>query len=233
MTDFKQNTWFYVGNFVNLWRFEKILNNLYTNLMENAKLKELTEHLYGEGLEKGRAEADRLVAEAQASAAKILAEAKAEAAKIVKQAEDKAADTAKNSMTEISLAGKQALAKIKNEIADAIIAKSVNAGVAEAVVDAAFVKQLLLAVAAAWNSGAKVELKAMLPAALEAEFSKVFEASAKELLAAGIEVGYSKDVRNGFKVGQKDGGYYIAFTDESFAALMQEYLREKVSKLLF
>ncbi|MBQ6870726.1 MAG: hypothetical protein IJO17_09730 [Alistipes sp.] len=110
--------------------------------MENAKLKELTERLYGEGLEKGRAEADRLVAEAQASAAKILAEAKAEAAKIVKQAEDKAADTAKNSMTEISLAGKQALAKIKNEIADAIIAKSVNAGVAEAVVDAAFVKQL-------------------------------------------------------------------------------------------
>lgn len=233
MTDFKENAWFSVGNFVNLWRFEKILNNLYTNLMENAKLKELTERLYGEGLEKGRAEADRLVAEAQASAAKILAEAKAEAAKIVKQAEDKAADTAKNSMTEISLAGKQALAKIKNEIADAIIAKSVNAGVAEAVVDAAFVKQLLLAVAAAWNSGAKVELKAMLPAALEAEFSKVFEASAKELLAAGIEVGYSKDVRNGFKVGQKDGGYYIAFTDESFAALMQEYLREKVSKLLF
>lgn len=233
MTDFKQNTWFSVGNFVNLWRFEKILNNLYTNLMENAKLKELTERLYGEGLEKGRAEADRLVAEAQASAAKILAEAKAEAAKIVKQAEDKAADTAKNSMTEISLAGKQALAKIKNEIADAIIAKSVNAGVAEAVVDAAFVKQLLLAVAAAWNSGAKVELKAMLPAALEAEFSKVFEASAKELLAAGVEVGYSKDVRNGFKVGQKDGGYYIAFTEESFAALMQEYLREKVSKLLF
>lgn len=233
MTDFKENAWFSVGNFVNLWRFEKILNNLYTNLMENAKLKELTERLYGEGLEKGRAEADRLVAEAQASAAKILAEAKAEAAKIVKQAEDKAADTAKNSMTEISLAGKQALAKIKNEIADAIIAKSVNAGVAEAVVDAAFVKQLLLAVAAAWNSGAKVELKAMLPAALETEFSKVFEASAKELLAAGIEVGYSKDVRNGFKVGQKDGGYYIAFTDESFAALMQEYLREKVSKLLF
>ena len=217
-----------------MWRFEKILNNSYKiHTMENAKLKELTDRLYGEGLEKGRAEADRLVAEAEAAAAKIVADAKAEAAKIVKEAEGKAADTAKNSMTEISLAGKQALAKIKNEIADAIIAKSVNAGVAQAVVDAAFVKELLLAVAAAWNGGAKVELKAMLPAALEAEFSKVFEASAKELLAAGIEVGCSNTVRNGFKVGQKDGGYYIAFTDESFAALMQEYLREKVAKLLF
>ena len=201
--------------------------------MENIKLKELTDRLYGEGLEKRRAEADRLVADAQAAAAKIVADAKAEAAKIVKEAEGKAADTAKNSMTEISLAGKQALAKIKNEIADAIIAKSVTAGVSAAVVDAEFVKKLLLAVAAAWNGGAKVELKAMLPAALEAEFSKAFEASANELLSAGIEVGYSKDVRNGFKVGQKDDGYYIAFTDESFAALMHEYLREKVSKLLF
>ena len=188
----------------------------------NLKLKELTERLYGEGLEKGRAEADRLVADA-----------KAEAAKIVKEAETKAADTAKNSMTEIALAGKQALAKIKNEIADAIIAKCVNEGVSAVVVEPAFIEQMLLAVAAAWNGGAKVELKAMLPVALEEKFSASFEASAKKLLAAGIEVGYSKDVRNGFKVGQKDGGYYISFTDDSFAALMQEYLREKVSKLLF
>ena len=200
--------------------------------MENTKLKELTERLYGEGLEKGRAEAERLVAEATATAAKIIADAKAEAAKIVKEAETKAADTAKNSMTEISLAGKQALAKIKTEIADAIIAKSVGAGVSAAV-DAQFVKSLLLAVAAAWNNGGKVELTAMLPAALEADFTKAFEASAQELLAAGIEVGYSKDVHTGFKVCQKGGGYYISFTEESFAALMQEYLREKVSKMLF
>ena len=201
--------------------------------MENQKLKELTERLYGEGLEKGRAEAERLVAEATATAAKIVADAKAEAAKIVKEAETKAADTAKNSMTEISLAGKQALAKIKTEIADAIIAKSVGAGTAAAIVDAQFVKSLLLAVAAAWNGGGKVELTAMLPAALEADFTKAFEASAQELLAAGIEVGYSKDVHTGFKVCQKGGGYYISFTEESFATLMQEYLREKVSKMLF
>ena len=48
--------------------------------MENNKLQELTQKLYNEGLEKGRSEADRLVAEAKAEAAKILAEAKAEAA---------------------------------------------------------------------------------------------------------------------------------------------------------
>lgn len=45
--------------------------------MEN-KLQELTKKLYDEGLEKGRAEADRLVGEAKNEAAKIVAEARAQ-----------------------------------------------------------------------------------------------------------------------------------------------------------
>ena len=201
--------------------------------MEN-KLKELTDRLYGEGLEKGRVEADRLVAEAKEKAAAILAEAKAEAEQVVKKAENKAADIEKNSMTEIALAGREAVAKIKNELASAIIAKASTEAVKSATVNAEFVKNLLLEVAKNWNGAAEqTSLKALLPAALEAEFSKVFEASVKELLAAGVEVGYSKDVKTGFKVGEKDGGYYIAFTDESFEALLNEYLREKVSQLLF
>ena len=201
--------------------------------MEN-KLKELTERLYGEGLEKGRVEADRLVAEAKEKATTILAEANAEAEQIVKKAEAKAADIEKNSMTEITLAGREAVAKIKNELATAIIAKSSTAAVKVATVDAEFVKKMLLEVAKNWSGAAEqVSLKALLPASLEAEFSKVFEASTKELLAAGVEVGYSKDVKSGFKVGAKDGGYYISFTDESFEALLEEYLREKVSQLLF
>ena len=201
--------------------------------MEN-KLKELTERLYGEGLEKGRAEADRLIADAKEKAAAILTEAKAEAAKIVKAAEDKAADTEKNSLNEIQMAGRQAIAKIKSELSTAIIAQVSGKAVKAAALDVEFVKNLLLTVAQNWSGVAEqVSLKALLPAALEGEFAAAFEASAKELLAAGVEVGYSKDVKAGFKVGEKDGGYYISFTDESFEALLDEYLREKVSQILF
>ena len=53
--------------------------------MEN-KLQQLTQKLYDEGLEKGRAEAERLVSEAKSEAAKIIADAKAEAEAIVKAA---------------------------------------------------------------------------------------------------------------------------------------------------
>ena len=96
--------------------------------MEN-KLQQLTQKLYDEGLEKGRAEADKLVADAKAEARKIVAEARAEAEEIVKKAEAKAEDVSKNTMTEISLAGKQAVGRIKSEIASLIIAKATARGV--------------------------------------------------------------------------------------------------------
>lgn len=202
--------------------------------MEN-KLEQLTRTLYAEGLEKGRSEADRLVAEAKAEAAKIVSEAQAEAAAIVKSAESKAKDVEKNSLTEIALAGKQAVAKIKAEIASLIIAKSTGEGVKAAAMDAGFIKEMLLAVAKNWNGAdsSKVELQALLPEAEREKLDAAFAASVKELLAAGIEVGYSKEVSTGFKVGAKDGGYYISFSDADFDALMKEYLREKVAHLLY
>lgn len=202
--------------------------------MEN-KLQQLTQKLYDEGLEKGRAEADRLVAEAKAQAAKIVADADAKAAKIAAAAEAKAEDVAKNTLTEIALAGKQAVARIKSEIAGLIVAKATGKGVGEAAVDPAFIKEMLLAVAKNWNGAdaGKVELQALLPEAERAKLDAAFEKSAQELLAAGVEVGYSKEVKSGFKVGAKDGGYYISFADADIEALLSEYLREKVAEMLF
>lgn len=201
--------------------------------MENTKLQQLTDKLYQEGLEKGRAEAESLVAEAEARAAKIVSEAEARAAKIVTDAERKAEDVEKNAMTEIALAGKQAVAKIKSEIETLVVAKVTAEGVKSANLDPAFIKDMLLAVAANWNNGAKADLKALLPEAKKAELGAAFDSAAKALLAEGVEVGFSNDVKSGFKVGEKNGGYYISFSDESFEALLGGYLREKAAELLF
>ncbi|MBR6759321.1 MAG: hypothetical protein IKM03_02940 [Alistipes sp.] len=201
--------------------------------MENTKLQQLTDKLYQQGLEKGRAEADNLVAAAKSEAQKIVADAEARAAKIIADAENKAADVEKNAMTEISLAGKQAVAKIKAEIENLVVAKATSEGVKKANLDVAFIKDMLLAVAKNWNNGAKVELSALLPEAKKAELNKEFEAVAKALLAEGVELGFAADVKSGFKVGEKKGGYYISFSDEAFEALLGGYLREKVAKLLF
>ncbi len=202
--------------------------------MEN-KLQELTQKLYDEGLERGRAQAESLVADAKAQAQEIVKQAQAQAQEIVKQAKSQAEDSLKNSMTEIALAGKQALAKIKAEISGAIINETISGGVKSATMDAAFIKEMLIAVAKSWDgaSSSKVELEALLPESNKKALNAAFAKSTKELLAAGIEVGYSTEVKSGFKVGAKEGGYYISFSDEDFDALLRTYLRERVSDLLF
>lgn len=202
--------------------------------MEN-KLQELTQKLYDEGLEKGRAEAGKLISDARAEAQKILAEAQAQADGIVRAAQTKAEDVEKNTLTEIALAGRQAVSKIKSEIAGAIVAKSTGESVKSASLDPEFIREMLVSVAKNWNGAdsGKVTLQALLPEDARAKLDAAFAKSARALLDAGIEVGWSKSVKTGFKVGVKEGGYYISFTDADLEALLGEYLREKVYQLLF
>lgn len=202
--------------------------------MEN-KLQELTQKLYDEGLSKGRKEADTLLADAQAKAKKIIAEAEAEAARIKRDAETSAEDLRKNTLTELNLAGKQVVSKLKAGIEELIVAKATKEPVAKANLDPKFVEEVLVAVAKNWqgSSADSISLKALLPKEKEAEMGKQIEQSAKALLGEGFEIVWSNGVKSGFRIGPKDGGYYISFSDESFDALLNEYLRPKVSEILY
>lgn len=176
-----------------------------------------------------------MLAEAGTKAGEIIGEAEAEAAEIIRRAHSQSKDLRKNTMTEIALAGRRAIGKIKDEIANAIVAKSISDGVKEANMDPEFIREMLLAVARNWNgpSSERVSLEALLPASRRAELDAAFARNTAALLAEGIEVGYAEDVRSGFRVEEKDGGYYIGFSDADFEALLGQYLREKISKILY
>jgi V/A-type H+-transporting ATPase subunit E len=203
--------------------------------MENNKLSQITQKLYDEGLSRGRAEGEKIVAEAEAQAKKIVAAARQKAHDITRKAESSAAELRGNTATEIALAGRQAVSRIRDEIAGVIVARSIDKGVSAAGIDPEFIRQILLEVAKNWrgSSAEKVTLQALLPAARQQEFDKAFAGSAAALLKEGIEVGYSKDVRSGFRVGERQGGYYISFEDANFEALLGQYLRPRVAKILF
>ncbi len=203
--------------------------------MENNKLQQLTDKLYQEGLESGRKESEALVSKAKTQAEDIIAQAQAQAAQIVAKANKEAEDARQNSLTEITLAGRQAMATIKTELESLIVTKTIAADVKAMAMDAKFLKDMMLALASQWSSTAsgKVELVALLPAAKQAEFEKAFKSSVKELLAAGVEVGYSDKVTSGFRVSAKGEGYYLSFSEADFDSLMRQYLREKLSQMLF
>lgn len=200
--------------------------------MENKKLQELTEKLYAEGLSKGREEAEQMVREAEAKAAALVSEAEQRAEAIVKAAEQKAAELKKNNETEVALSTRQVVAALKENLSNLVVAKVSEPTVHAALLDVEFVKEMLLAVARGWN-GERVALEAILPAKLKEKFDAEMEGAVKALLAEGVEIGYSERVKSGFKVAPKAGGFYISFTEEDFNALLAEYLKEKVVKMLF
>lgn len=202
--------------------------------MEN-KLQELTKKLYDEGLSKGRQDAEALLTDAKAKAKKIVAEAETEAARIRKKAHGDAEDLRKNTITELNLAGRQVIEKIKGEVQEMIVVKATGESVKAAALDPKFIEEMLVAVAKNWSgsSSDKVALQAMLPKEMEAKFGKSLEKSVQAALGGNMEIVFSDGVKSGFKVGPKAGGYHISFTDDGFNALLGEYLRPKVSGMLY
>ena len=69
-----------------------LLEIIVKNILHMEKIQELTEKIYSEGVERGRQEADRIIAEAQEKAQAIIAEAQQKAKNIQATAERAAAE---------------------------------------------------------------------------------------------------------------------------------------------
>lgn len=202
--------------------------------MEN-KLEQLTRKLYDEGLSKGRAEAAGVLAEAESEAKKIVSDAHHEAEAILRDAERKASELKKNTETEVMLASRQSIGRLKEMIREMIVARVVTPATNEAAMDPGFIREVLTEVARNWNgpSADRIELKALLPEGMRERLEAAFASDAKALLAEGVELQYADGVKSGFRIGPKDGGFYISFTDADFNALLGEYLRPKVADMLY
>lgn len=202
--------------------------------MQN-KLQELTDKLYNEGLSKGKQEGEELVAKARKEAEQIVAKAKEQAEQIVAQAEQKAAELGTKTESDIKMASVQTISAVKQQVEDAVVSSAINAPVKALFSDQEYLKSLIGTVVKAFNPACAEgeSLEVILPAAAKAELGERFEAEIADILGKGIDVKSAKGISGGFKVGPKDGGYRISFTDDAFAALLGDYLRPATKKILF
>ena len=79
-------------------------------------LSEITEKIYAEGVEKGNAQAQEIVAQANEKAAAIIAEAEKKAAALLAEAETKSADMDKKTRAELKLYAEQSVNAVKTEM---------------------------------------------------------------------------------------------------------------------
>ena len=200
--------------------------------MQN-KLQELTDKLYNEGLSKGKQEGEELLAKAKVQADEIVAKAKAEAEAIVAAAHKEAEDLKTKVQGDLKMAANQSIAATKKDIETLVVAKMTEAEVKNALTSADFVKEVVLAVAKGFNAEEPVDLEVVLPETLKKDLEPFITNELTKALKGGVESTFTKKIAGGFTIGPKDGGYFISFTEETFNALISEYLRPATKKLLF
>ena len=197
------------------------------------KLQELTDKLYNEGLSKGKQEGEEILAKAKVQAEEIIAKAKAEAEAIKAAAGKEAEDLKTKVQSDLKMAASQSIAATKKDIETLVVTKMTAGETAAALTSAEFVKEVILAVAKNFNTEEPVDLEVVLPEKLKKDLEPFVAGELAKALKGNVEATFKKKVAGGFTIGPKDGGYFISFTDETFNALISEYLRPATKKILF
>jgi V/A-type H+-transporting ATPase subunit E len=195
----------------------------------DVKIQELTDKIYREGVEKGKAEADRLISEASVQKQAILEEAEAAARQIVETAEKQAAELKKNTEAELKLFAAQAVEALKSEVANLITGKVVSGNIKPVAADKAFMQQVILEIAREWAKQGGLTVRTADAQALTA----YFEGNAKEWLNRGVQIEQVNGKDTSFTIVPADGSYKVTFGEDEFMAFFKEYLRPQLVEMLF
>lgn len=192
-------------------------------------LSELTDKIYAEGVEKGNAEAQEIIAKANAKAEEIVANANTKAKAILDSAENKSADLDKKTRAELKLYAEQSVNAVKTEITNLLADKIASDSVKAATSDAKFMQGLIAKLAEQMAKEGEVLIETKDADALR----KYFAANAKTLLDKGVSIKEVKNIKTDFTIQPAKGGYKLAFGDAEFIAYFKEMLRPQLVEMLF
>ena len=197
------------------------------------KLQELTDRLYNEGLSKGKEEGEILLFKARKEADEIIANARKQAEDIVTEEENRAAQLKEKAESDIKMASEQALMATKKDIENLLVNALCAEETEKVLSEEKFLKEIILAVAQKFSTQQSEDISLVLPASLKSMLEPWVSTELKKVLKKEISVDFSKKIKGGFSIGPQNGSWYISMSDESFKALISEYLRPVTKKLLF
>lgn len=200
----------------------------------HSKIKELTEKIHREGLEKANEEAEKILREARAEAEQLISDAKKEAEKIREDARKEAKDFTEKTKSEVRMSQQQALAAFKKDITELIQAEVVKEPVKSSMDDKAFVQKLMETVVKNWNIGSEsADLAVLLPKDQLESAENYFREKAADLMNNGLVVKEYPGISRGFEIQPENGHYKISMTDEAFEEFIREHFKPKTVEFLF
>jgi V/A-type H+-transporting ATPase subunit E len=193
------------------------------------KIQELTSKLYSEGIEKGKEEAEKIIAEAKALSNQIVEDAKNKAQQIIADAEKTAQELKSNTEAELKLYASQVIEALKTEIVNLVTDKLAESNVKAALEDKDFMQKIILELVKNWARDEKL----VIGVENAEELENYIAGNAKSLLDRGLKIESVNGIKTGFVLSPEDGTYKVKFGEEEFIEYFKGFLRPRIQKLLF
>ena len=193
------------------------------------KIQELTEKILREGVEKGQAEAQNIIAQAKQQAEQIIEEARRQAQDIEAAAQKKASETAANTRNELKMYTGQAMSALKSEITNVLTDGVVKEATAGLTASPDFLGQFAVALAEKWSSDEPIVISSNQAESLKAYFA----AKAKALLDKGVTINKVNGKDTLLSIAPADGSYKVNFGEQEFEAYFKNFLRPQLVEMLF
>ena len=193
------------------------------------KIQEITSKLYAEGIEKGKEEANKIVAEAKVLRDQIVEEAKKEAEQIAVSAKKETHEWKSNTESELKLFASQAVEALKSEITNLVTGKLSASNVKAALEDKTFMQKLITELVQNWSKNETLTIGVENSEELKQYMSE----NATYLLDKGLKIESVNGLKTSFILSPEDGSYRVKFGEEEFIEYFREFLRPQIQKLLF
>jgi V/A-type H+/Na+-transporting ATPase subunit E len=209
----------------------------------------LIQRLKQEGADEGRAEAQKLIADAEARARELVAQAEAKAKQRMDDAAQEANRLKRAGEEALKVAMRDAILELKEDLSSRF-AQQVQGVVAKLSTDEELLKSMILAVASRARSEAGIDnakqLEIILPRTVvgldelrrnprelrEGALSQFALASAADMLRTGVTFTRSSDDAGGIRVVLKDTGVLVDLTDAAVAGVILRHLQPRFRALL-
>jgi V/A-type H+-transporting ATPase subunit E len=217
--------------------------------LASSGVEALIERLRQEGVESGRAEAQRVIAEAGRQAAAIVQEAHAKAQESLRHAREEAERTRTAGEEALRVAMRDSILKMKGHLSTRF-SEEVRRLVAADMAQEAFLERLILEVAGRARREAGMDqaprLEMLLPAGVvaldelrrrpeelrEGSLSHFVLSVANNVLRDGVSFGTAGDLTGGIRVRLQAGEIQVDLTPEKVAEVLLEHLHPRFRAIL-
>lgn len=195
----------------------------------DSKIQVLTDKIYTEGVQRGQAEAERLIAEARERAKVIEQEATEQAKAILQAAKREVDDLRSNTQSELQLYARQLQASIRSSIVEKLTGEIVQSNVKPLTTDVEFMQRVVLEML----QGFDLDKGIIIESPIADELRAYFASNAKDLLSQGVEIRQIAGQSTLFTISPVGGDFKIQVGEEDFVELFKHFLRPQLANQLF